>query len=153
MNFRQLDMDDWVMLVLTAKGYTVTETARILTVSQPAVSQRLKRISKIFCVKIFKKQGMKMIADPEGSHVLKLAFEIVEIMTRTFPDATGYWRGKPLIHYVGRNVADGATGETNQPQTSGSPGTHCLHGPICNDAGEAMMFPGESIFHMSGKMI
>ena len=52
---RGLDIDDLIMLDLLESGFNVSDTARLLNVTQPAVSQRLSKIKDILGIKIYYK--------------------------------------------------------------------------------------------------
>lgn len=141
MYIRSLDMDDWMVLYLMGRGYSVTETAKILCITQPAATQRVRKMEMIFGYKLFKRKGISLEPIPRADHIFVFARQLLESVARTFPDAAGYARGDTLVHYVLGSGSDWTTGKPDESQASGPTRTDDLDSPVSNDASQTMVLP------------
>lgn len=73
-----MKIDDYELLLQLNKIGTVRGTAKVVLISQPAVSQRLKFIEEYFGEQIFIRTSKRLKLTPSGELILKHAQEVVE---------------------------------------------------------------------------
>jgi len=78
-DLRFLSFDDLFLLSYLKDGFSVTECAGQLGLTQPAVSQRVRKLGQVFRVDILKKQGRKSILTDEGHHLASRAKDVISI--------------------------------------------------------------------------
>lgn len=111
MKLRGLDIDDLLVLVMLLDGKTVTETAKMLHLTQPAVSLRLAKIRTLTGVCVAIKVGKKMIMTSSGKVLAIGAREALFTLLRSLPDAFTYRGGDILVHYILSKRGDWAADE------------------------------------------
>lgn len=77
---RALDFDDMTILALMYENVTGTNCAKILNITQPAVSQRMRKISGVLPFKLFNPEGRVIALTPEGrvfASACKVAIKII----------------------------------------------------------------------------
>lgn len=81
--FRLLDYDDFLILRALSEGKTVNEAGKVLGVTQPAVSQRLRKISFVFGEEnVMTYHGRNASLTPAGVECAKMAIEVLAIIDR-----------------------------------------------------------------------
>jgi len=90
---RGMDVDDFLILDYIESGISVTETAKLLNVTQPAVSQRLAKIKDIvgFPIIFHIKRGIKLTE--KGRRLSLAARQSLELIVSAFPDSLSDGRG------------------------------------------------------------
>ena len=146
-------MDDWMTLYLLSLGYSITDTAKVLCITQPAVTQRVRKMEIIFGNKLFRKKGKGVTPTPHAAEILVYARKLIESIACTFPQAAGYGRGDRLVHYVFGSGSDRTTSKPDDASPGGAPGTDHLHSPVRNDASETVMLPHPQPDVVTGKMV
>lgn len=73
-----MKIDDYELLLQLEKIGTVRGTAKVVLISQPAVSQRLKYIEEYFGEQIFIRTSKRLKLTPSGEKILEHAAEVVE---------------------------------------------------------------------------
>lgn len=77
---RGLDVDDLLLLCHMFDGLTVTETGKALNVTQPAISQRLKKMEDLLGFKMLRSNGKSKTLTLDATalaHASKLALESI----------------------------------------------------------------------------
>ncbi|MFD1849116.1 LysR family transcriptional regulator [Oceanobacillus bengalensis] len=73
-----MKMEDYELLLKLNEVGTIRGTAKIILISQPAVTQRLKYIEEYYGQKIFIRTSKKLIPTPSGEIIIGYARKIVE---------------------------------------------------------------------------
>lgn len=73
-----MKIEDYELLLKLNKIGTIRGTAKVVLISQPAVSQRLKIIEAYFNEKIFIRTAKKLILTPSGEDILNHAQKLIE---------------------------------------------------------------------------
>jgi DNA-binding transcriptional LysR family regulator len=107
---RRLDFDDLLLLLELRDGKTLTSAAETLSISQPAVSQRLRKIEEVFGLQILKQQGRRLIMTDEGMSIASRASSALKLMQTlnpqpkkavinigTRPEVGMSWLGKAVL--------------------------------------------------------
>lgn len=89
MLWRGLDIDDLFILGILAEGHTMSGAAKILNLTQPAVSQRIKKIKAFLNCDILAKNGVRCVLTARGMEIAKAAREAVVLLDRTVPTNDG----------------------------------------------------------------
>jgi DNA-binding transcriptional LysR family regulator len=79
-NFRLLDFDDLYLLRHLLEGLTVAGTARKLGLTQPAITQRIRKIERVFEDSIIKKVGRHVQLTPTGESICSKAADALAVM-------------------------------------------------------------------------
>jgi DNA-binding transcriptional LysR family regulator len=79
-DLRFLSFDDLFLLSYLKEGFTVTECAGHLGLTQPAVSQRVRKLEQVFLFPLLKKQGRKSILTEEGMHLASRAKDAIALL-------------------------------------------------------------------------
>lgn len=81
--FRLLDYDDLLILKALHEGKTVNEAGKVLGVTQPAVSQRLRKMSFVIAEEnVMNYHGRNASLTQAGAEFAKMAIEVLEIFDR-----------------------------------------------------------------------
>jgi DNA-binding transcriptional LysR family regulator len=78
---RLLGFDDLFLLRLLLEGSTITSTARQLALTQPAVSQRMRKIEGIFRCRLTSRTGRRVRLTDEGRALCNRAAAALALMT------------------------------------------------------------------------
>lgn len=78
---RLLDFDDLFLLTCLGQGLTLAATAKQLSLTQPAITQRSRKIEKVFGRAIFQKAGRNVRLTKDGVDICRTAQEALETMT------------------------------------------------------------------------
>lgn len=89
MVWRGLDIDDLFILGILAEGQTMSGVAKILNLTQPAISQRVKKIKSFLNCEILAKKGVSCVLTARGMEIAKAAREAVILLDRTVPANDG----------------------------------------------------------------
>lgn len=100
MSLRKLDIDDFLVMMLLVKGYGVTKTAKLLCLTQPAVSQRMRKIEEVFETKLLDKSFKQGTLTPEAENIAYSLSCGLELVAATLPDSLGDRWSDPLINLV-----------------------------------------------------
>lgn len=100
MKLRGLDIDDLIVLVMMADEISVTEIAKKMHLTQPAISQRLSKIRNLTGVCIAYRSGRKMKMTTNGLILACGAKEALLTLLRSLPDPFSHVGGDSLVHYV-----------------------------------------------------
>lgn len=73
-----MKMDDYELLIQLEKIGTVRGTAKVILISQPAVSQRLKYIEEYFGEQIFIRTSKRLRLTPSGEMILEHARQLIQ---------------------------------------------------------------------------
>jgi DNA-binding transcriptional LysR family regulator len=79
-NLRHLDFDDLFLLSHLLSGKTIAATARQLGLTQPAVTQRVRKIERVFEEQILQKVGRHVRLTREGLAICHRAGEALKLM-------------------------------------------------------------------------
>lgn len=79
-NLRHLDFDDLFLLSHLLAGKTIAATARQLGLTQPAVTQRVRKIERAFAEQILQKVGRHVRLTREGLAICHRAGEALKLM-------------------------------------------------------------------------
>ncbi|MDQ3231191.1 MAG: LysR family transcriptional regulator [Pseudobdellovibrionaceae bacterium] len=79
-DLRRLDFDDLWLLQLLLEGKTLVAIANHLKISQPAVSQRLRKVESIFSTPILMQKGRRLHLTDEGTAVAEKARAALRIL-------------------------------------------------------------------------
>lgn len=109
MKLRGLDIDDFIVLVMMADGISVTDIAKRLYLTQPAVSQRLAKIRNMTGVCIAYRSGRTMKMTSNGLVLAVGAKEALLTLLRSLPDPFSHVGSDALVHYLLAKRADWAT--------------------------------------------
>jgi DNA-binding transcriptional LysR family regulator len=82
---RILDFDDMLMLALLHDGMSATNCAKVLCLSQPAVSQRMKKISESLDFAVFRPEGRRSGLTLEGRVMASACKVAIKIITDAVP--------------------------------------------------------------------
>ena len=77
---RMMDFDDLYLLSHLLDGQTVAATARILGLTQPAVTQRVRKIERVFGLAILRKAGRHVELTPAGMSIGKRAGDALRLI-------------------------------------------------------------------------
>src|SRR5690625_3034644 len=77
-----MDDKDWLILVTLYKEKSLILTSKILYVSQPAISYRIKNIEKDFNIKVYNKTKNGITFTPEGKLLIDYAEEMLYTLQR-----------------------------------------------------------------------
>lgn len=86
---RGIDIDDLLILEMLLENVSVTESAKFLSLTQPAVSQRIAKMRQIFGDKIL----MNRKLTKKGRDLAEAAKKSIELIVGAFPDSLGDGRG------------------------------------------------------------
>ena len=78
---RFLDIDDLIILSKLFDGLTLVSTARNLGLSQPAVSNRLRKIEQVFDSDIVRKNGRTVSLSEKGHQVCSIASDALRVLS------------------------------------------------------------------------
>ncbi len=78
---RYLSFDDLFILSCLKDGFTVTECAGQLGLTQPAISQRVRKLEQVFKFDLMQKQGRKSILTQDGLHLASRAKDAISLLT------------------------------------------------------------------------
>ena len=82
-SIRHLDVDDFFVLKYLGEGKSMVEIAKILLVTQPAISQRVERIEEVFGDIIVTKKGRRVVLTDFGKHVTNTITTALKIVMET----------------------------------------------------------------------
>lgn len=81
--FRLLHFDDLLILDGLLRGFSLTDVAQKMALTQPALSHRLRKIETVFNGKIVEKSGRKIILTPLGLIAARRATQALQIFSTT----------------------------------------------------------------------
>lgn len=113
MSLRKLDIDDFLIMSLLAKRHSVTKTAKLLHLTQPAISQRIKKIEEVFETKLLDKRHKIAVLTAEAENIAYSLLCGLELISATMPDSLGDRWSDPLINYVLTEPSDRPASECN----------------------------------------
>ena len=79
-SLRLLSLDDLFLLRLLSEGFTITDSAKKLGLTQPAASQRLRKMEQAFQMSIVKKVGRHISLTKEGVDLCNKAISALAIL-------------------------------------------------------------------------
>lgn len=82
---RGLDLDDLLLLCYMQDGMTVTQTGKALNVTQPAISQRIKKMEDMLGFKILRSNGKSKTLTLEASAMAYACKSALESICRALP--------------------------------------------------------------------
>lgn len=77
---RLLDVDDLIVLSRLLTGDDVTKTARFLGLTQPAISQRIRKMEGVFEVTLVERLGRKKILTEFGRAAAEVSEKVLWIL-------------------------------------------------------------------------
>jgi len=80
---RRLGVDDMIILRCLVLGQSVTETAKTLSITQPAVTQRIRKMCFVFGGDIIKRKFQGCDITPLGAKLGGMAINALEILEET----------------------------------------------------------------------
>src|SRR3989475_12252826 len=92
-----VDAADLAMLIRVVDAGGVTRAAEIMYVSQPAVTQRLRRLERVLGARLVERQGRRLALTDAGQAVLPLArqaLQILEQIPAAISEVQGLLRGE-----------------------------------------------------------
>jgi DNA-binding transcriptional LysR family regulator len=81
-NIRLLDFDDLLVLKSLLAGETVAATAKGLGLTQPAITQRVRKMERVFGTALLRKSGRHVKLTPFGAQLCTKAAEALSVMMR-----------------------------------------------------------------------
>lgn len=112
MILRGLDIDDLLVLTLLIDKIPVTEVAKRLNLTQPAITQRLGKMRRVLGFAIVIRLGRGVRLTNHGLSVAIAARESLIILLRSLPDCFSDWRRNVLVNYVLSKRGDRGTNES-----------------------------------------
>jgi DNA-binding transcriptional LysR family regulator len=82
---RGLDIDDLLLLCYMYDGMTVTQTGKALNVTQPAISQRIKKMEDMLGFRVLRPNGKSKTLTLEASALAYAAKVALETICRSLP--------------------------------------------------------------------
>lgn len=79
-SLRLLSLDDLFLLRFLSEGFTITDSAKKLGLTQPAASQRLRKMEQAFQMSIVKKVGRQISLTKEGVDLCNKAISALAIL-------------------------------------------------------------------------
>jgi len=102
-NLRLLDFDDLYLLRHLLDGLTVAATARKLGLTQPAITQRIRKIERVFEDSIIRKVGRHIQLTPLGEFICAKAADALVVMqdvvSKTFKSSSTIVANHFLAHH------------------------------------------------------
>lgn len=77
---RFLSFDDLFVLKSLYAGHSLTETARELSLTQPAITQRVRKMEDLFKFDIYKHTGRRIVLTKEGEALCQRALDALTLM-------------------------------------------------------------------------
>lgn len=85
---RLLNFDDLYLLRYLLNGYTLTAAAKELNLTQPAITQRLRKIESVFEFPLLIKTGRNLVLTREGEAICTKASDALTLMDDVSPGKT-----------------------------------------------------------------
>ena len=82
---RGLDVDDMLLLCCLQDGLTVTQTGKALNVTQPAISQRIRKMECLLGFEILQRNGRSKALTLEALGVAYACKQALESILRALP--------------------------------------------------------------------
>lgn len=82
-HLKAFDFDDLVILALLYDNHTGTECGVILNITQPAVSQRMKKMTAVLSFPIFNPDGKRVVLTPKGRVLASACKVAIKIITES----------------------------------------------------------------------
>jgi DNA-binding transcriptional LysR family regulator len=95
-----VDAADLAMLVRVVDAGGVTRAAEAMYVSQPAVTQRLRRLERVLGARLVERQGRRLALTDAGQAILPLARQALQILERipaAISEVQGLLRGEIIL--------------------------------------------------------
>jgi DNA-binding transcriptional LysR family regulator len=95
-----VDAADLAMLVRVVDAGGVTRAAEAVYVSQPAVTQRLRRLERVLGARLVERQGRRLALTDAGQAILPLARQALQILERipaAISEVQGLLRGEIIL--------------------------------------------------------
>ena len=89
MLIRNLDIDDLLLLSYLSDGKSITETALILNMCQPAASQRVRKMRRTFSDKIFTVKNKRLELTRIGKSLSEAAKASIRLLMSAIPYSRG----------------------------------------------------------------
>jgi DNA-binding transcriptional LysR family regulator len=113
---RQLGFDDLLIMKGLGEGLSLTKLSKVLNISQPAVTQRLRKIEDAFELKLVERDGRTLRLTPEGRQLASKSdaalaiFKQAQINTQvvtigTRPDVSATWIWPSVSRLMKRHAA------------------------------------------------
>ncbi len=102
-DLRRLDFDDLWLLSLLLEGRTLVSIAALMKVSQPAISQRLRKVEQVFLNTVCIQKGRRLILTDEGVALAERAKAALKLLQDS-PSSK-----RPGLLYVGTRPEVGAS--------------------------------------------
>jgi DNA-binding transcriptional LysR family regulator len=77
---RLLNVDDFMILRGLHEGLSVTSVGHKLGLSQPAITQRIRKMEDVFSIKLLVKEGRGVKLSPEGRTIALKAISALAIL-------------------------------------------------------------------------
>lgn len=100
MSLRKLDIDDFIIMLLVMQGFNLSKTANLLCITQPAISQRIKKIEEIFGFKVLDKTYRNGKLTIEGEDLAYSFASAFEMLVNTIPDTSSDGWRDTLINLI-----------------------------------------------------
>lgn len=113
MSIRKLDIDDILTMALLVEGYSVTKVSNLLNLTQPAVSQRLRKIEEVFGTKLLDSTYRTAKLTPEAENIGYALVCGLELIAATLPDSLGDGWREPVINLILSEPRDRPASECN----------------------------------------
>jgi DNA-binding transcriptional LysR family regulator len=113
MSLRKLDIDDFLVMILIVNGSSVTNCGKLLCLTQPAISQRLRKIEEVFGTKLLDRSRKNAFLTVEAKCIADAMACSIELLAATLPDSLGDGWCDPLINYVLSEPSDRPASECN----------------------------------------
>lgn len=112
MKLRGLDVDDFLILALLGDGYSVTKTAAHLNLTQPAVTQRIRKMENFLGFKIVYRTGRGVLVSKDAITMSIACKKALIILMHSLPNLLSNGRSNSLIDYMLRISRDGIADES-----------------------------------------
>ncbi|MDD3504606.1 MAG: LysR family transcriptional regulator, partial [Eubacteriales bacterium] len=84
-------------LLILSETLSYTKTAELLHITQPAVSQHIRYLEKLYSCKIFMRIGRKLTITPAGSRLIRAAQIMQANSRRVFAEMMSDDPARPLL--------------------------------------------------------
>jgi DNA-binding transcriptional LysR family regulator len=100
MKLRGLDLDDLVVLAMLGDDISVTKIGHYLYITQPAVSQRIRKIEDLLGIKIVYRNSRSLKLTRDGNTVSAAAKQSLVMLMHSIPNPLSNGRSNPLVDYI-----------------------------------------------------
>ncbi len=112
MKLRGLDLDDFIILAMLGDGFSITKCGAYLNITQPAVTQRIRKMEDFLGFKIVFRSGRGCRLSRPAELLSAASKKAIVLLVHSVPDPLSNGRRNMLIDYVFSIGRDGTTDES-----------------------------------------